>query len=86
MKNLFCIVEKPGKCEPPATVDPGACLPSFPFDMIPCGKGKNEQAGSVAFPITKEDDYLCPGESKCCKTNDGCFLACRYPPRGKSNS
>lgn len=77
------LTEKPGECPVPAVPpDPAVCASQadVPAQHIPCGDSAKGKEGRQQ----RQNDWDCPGESKCCKDPEtGCHNVCVYPPIGK---
>jgi hypothetical protein len=69
--------EKPGNCRPVAQTcgSPGSPVPP---QLIPCGGSAGMEGRSA-----KENDWDCPGESRCCLDPSGCHSVCRPTPNCK---
>ncbi|EDO40880.1 predicted protein [Nematostella vectensis] len=75
--NQILCKEKPGKCKPvESPVDPVICRGTLPNpSRIPCGDTAKKFGQSQ-----QENDWDCPGETKCCPDETGCFSYCTHPP------
>ncbi|EDO40322.1 predicted protein [Nematostella vectensis] len=72
--------EKPGKC-PPSPPSGGSCGDVTP-EEIPCGESVAGKEGRT----DKANDWDCPGEQRCCKSDDGCHSVCKEPPNVCENA
>ncbi|XP_048583307.1 uncharacterized protein LOC5512020 isoform X1 [Nematostella vectensis] len=72
--------EKPGKC-PPSPPSGGSCG-DVPPEEIPCGESVAGKEGRT----DKANDWDCPGEQRCCKSDDGCHSVCKEPPNVCENA